>query len=177
MAADAAGARRARRVAGGAALGLLCAGAGTAAATAREPGAGQVVVRGEDRRVVARAPLPPSGRFALTYTHSYYGQPAEETFQVEGDAFRLVAVASPSEAVLDYYALDGQRSRDEGRWLLRTSGTPALEALPLVATDVGRRTLVLPGAGGRDEEHPLYGGDGVARHVVVDIEGRPRAAR
>ncbi len=177
MPADVPGARRSRRVVSGAALGLFCAVAGTAAATAHEPGAVQVVVRDEDRTVIARAPLPPSGRFALTYTHSYYGQPVEETFQVEGGGFRLVAVASPSEAVLDYYALDGQRSRDEGRWLLRASSTPALEALPLVATDVGRRTLVVATVDGRDEEHPLYGGDGVPRHVVVDIEGRPRAPR
>lgn len=177
MPADPPGARRTRAVVSGVALGLLGAAAGTAAATAPEPGAAQVVMRGEDRAVIVRAPLPPSGGFAVTYTHSYYGQPVRETFQVEGDGFRLVAVASPSEAVLDYYALDGQRSRDEGRWLLRTSSTPALDALPLVATDVGRRTLVVAGADGRDEEHPLYGADGVARHVVVDIEGRPRAPR
>jgi hypothetical protein len=62
-----------------------------------------VVVADERGRQVASVPLPPSRRFALQYVHSVYRAQVTETFAATGDGFRLVAVASPSEAVLDYY--------------------------------------------------------------------------
>jgi hypothetical protein len=55
-----------------------------------------------------------------------------ETFAVAGGGFRLVAVASPSEAVLDYYELEGRRVADHG-WRLEPAATPRLVTLPLVA--------------------------------------------
>ena len=98
---------------------------------------------------VARLALPPSRTFALEYRHSYYRQPARETFRAAGDgSFSLVAVSSPSEAVLDYYEIDGARSRHDGWWTLRPARPAQFEGMALAATAVGRRTLVAGDAPG-----------------------------
>jgi hypothetical protein len=126
---------------------VLVAGLGAAAVAA---GLGRddpaVVVADERGRQVASVPLPASGRFALQYVHSVYRARVTETFAAAGgDGFRLVAVASPSEAVLDYYELEGRR-RAEGGWRrLEPAASPRLDRLPLVATELGRRTLVVDG--------------------------------
>ena len=123
-----------------------------------------VVVRDEHGRAVTRARLPSSGRFALEYAHSVYGAQVTETFAAgPGEGFRLVAVTSSSEAVLDYYALEGRREADGGRVRLQLTSSPRLETLPLVATEVGRRTLVVGGT-----RVPLYAaGRGPARLVLT----------
>lgn len=172
MTGPATGPGRRRQVARGAVVVLLCSAVGAGIAAAGDAERWRVVVRDEAGTVTAQAPLPPSGRFSLAYTHSYYRVSATETFQAREGSFRLVAVESPSEAVLDYYALEGQRSRDEQGWVLRPSGTPELERLPLVATELGQRTLVVAGA-----PLPLYVSAGAARHVVVDVEGRDPRSR
>jgi hypothetical protein len=122
-----------------------------------------VVVADERGRRVASVPLPASGRFALQYVHSVYQAQVTETFAATGDGFRLVAVASPSEAVLDYYELEGRR-RTEGGWQrLEPAATPRLDTLPLLATELGRRTLVV---GGR--RLPLFeAGQGPTRLVLT----------
>jgi hypothetical protein len=135
------------------------------AAIAGMPGAGdpRVVVRDRGGATVARVGLPADGRFALAYRHSYYGAPAEERFVRDGDGFRLEAVASPRAAVLDYYALEGAR-RHEGRWKSLRPRRPArYRRLSLIATEVGRRTLV---AGGR--RVPLYAAE--PRHLTIAVE-------
>jgi len=53
-----------------------------------------------------------------------------ETFAAAGDGFRLVAVASPSEAVLDYYELEGRRRAEEGWRRLEPAAGPRLDSLP-----------------------------------------------
>jgi hypothetical protein len=100
-----------------------------------------VVVADERGRQVASIPLPAGGRFALQYRHSVYRAEVTEEFAVTDGGFRLVAVSSPSEAVLDYYELEGRRVAGQG-WRLEPAATPELASLPLVATEVGRRTLV-----------------------------------
>jgi len=86
-----------------------------------------------------------------------------ETFAATGDGFRLVAVASPSEAVLDYYELEGRRRADGGWRRLEPAATPRLATLPLIATELGRRTLVV---GGR--RLPLFeAGQGPTRLVLT----------
>lgn len=123
-----------------------------------------IVVRGADGDVLARAPLPASGRFALEYRHSYYRAPAREQFAAGRSGFRMVAVASPSEAVLDYYELAG--TKRPGAWMTLTPARPRrFERLALIATPAGRRTLE---AGGR--RYPLYGG--APRHLTIEVEGR-----
>jgi hypothetical protein len=82
--------------------------------------------------------------------------------------FRLVAVGSPSQAVLDYYGLAG-RTRREGGWLrLELRQPQRFERLPLVATGLGQRTLVL---GGRAV--PLAPSGGEPAHLVIAVERRP----
>jgi hypothetical protein len=127
-------------------------------------GSPHVVARTADGREVASLRLPESGSFALEYRHSYYRVPARETFRATGgEGFELVAVSSSSEAVLDYYEIEGARSRSDGRWTLRPA-TPARfrDGMALAATGTGRRTLV---AGGR--RVPLYGDD---VHLRLGVE-------
>jgi hypothetical protein len=129
------------------------------------PGGGDpaVVVADERGREVASVPLPEAGRFALSYRHSVYRAEVTETFAVADGGFRLVAIASPSEAVLDYYELEGRRVADHG-WRLEPAATPRLASLPLVATEVGRRTLVVG-----DQRVPLFTPGGSPAHLVLSI--------
>jgi len=122
-----------------------------------------VVVADERGREVANVPLPEAGRFALSYRHSVYRAEVTEMFAVADGGFRLVAIASPSEAVLDYYELEGRRVAGHG-WRLEPAATPRLESLPLVATEVGRRTLVVG-----DRRVPLFTPGGSPAHLVLSI--------
>jgi hypothetical protein len=123
-----------------------------------------LVVRDERGDEVVRAELPPSGAFGLAYRHSYYDAPARELFAVRGDELRLRGIASPSAAVLDYYALAGERRRSGG-WLhlVPTEGR-RYERIPLIATATGRRTLLVGG-----ERIPLYARG--TRHLSITAEG------
>jgi hypothetical protein len=123
-----------------------------------------VVVADERGRQLASVRLPEGGRFALQYRHSVYQADVTETFAATGGGFRLVAVASPSEAVLDYYELEGRRGRDGGWWRLEPDATPRLDALPLLATEVGRRTLVV-----EDRRLPLFDSGGTSARLVLTI--------
>jgi hypothetical protein len=126
-------------------------------------GSPEVVARAPDGAEVARVALPTSGEFALEYRHSYYRVPARETFRVADDgSFALVAVSSPSEAVLDYYEIEGARVRRGGVWTLRPAAPARFEEMALAATAVGRRTLV---AG--DRRAALWGGD---VHLRIGVE-------
>jgi hypothetical protein len=138
---------------------LLIAALGAMAVTGGSP---HVVARDGDG-VVADLRLPGSGAFALEYRHSYYRVPARETFRATDDGFELVGISSPSEAVLDYYEIEGSRSRRGGEWTLRPARPARFERMALAATDTGRRTLV---AG--DRRVPLYGGDDV--HLRLEVE-------
>ncbi|CAA9458376.1 MAG: hypothetical protein AVDCRST_MAG14-2022 [uncultured Rubrobacteraceae bacterium] len=124
-----------------------------------------MVVRDSDGGVISRSPLPDSGEFQIEYVHSYYNSPATEHFTAgENENFELVMVSSPSEAVLDYYELEG-RKEIEGELLRLVLDEPQeFEALPLIGTQRGERTLVVSG-----ERFTLYG-EGGARHIVVKVE-------
>lgn len=124
-----------------------------------------VVVRDPDGRVFARSSLSGSGDFRIEYVHSYYEAPAAEHFVAErnGD-FELVEISSPSEAVLDYYELEGRKSAD-GKWMSLTPDEPRrFDTLPLIGTEKGRRTLVTP-----EGRLPLYAEDG-PRHLTIRVE-------
>jgi len=121
-----------------------------------------VVARDAAGAEVARLALPASGEFALEYRHSYYRMPARETFRATEDGFALVAITSPSEAVLDYYEIEGTRSRRDGVWTLRPARPAQFGEMALAATAVGRRTLV---AGTR--RAALWGGD---VHLRIGVE-------
>jgi hypothetical protein len=139
---------------------LLAVALGAMALTGNAP---HVVAKAADGHEVAELRLPASGRFALDYLHSYYREPARETFRVRDDgSFELVAISSPSQAVLDYYEIDGARSSRGGVWTLRPARPARFDGMALAATAVGRRTLV---AG--DDSAPLYGGD---VHLRIEVE-------
>jgi hypothetical protein len=127
-------------------------------------GSRAVVVRDAAGHVVAREALPPDGSFALAYRHSYYRAPAREAFHAGRAGFELSALVSPSAAVLDYYALEGRRTRSNGLVRLAVRRRPRYRRLSLIATTTGRRTLVVS-----DRRVPLYGGD--ARHLTLTVEG------
>ena len=129
---------------------------------ARGGGGRSVVVHDEDGSVLAKARLPASGRFALEYRHSYYRVAARESFAADSSGVRMIEVASPSEAVLDYYELPGSKRRDG--WMRLTPARPQHFArLPVIATAVGRRTLEVDG-----RRYPLYGA--APRHVTIEVE-------
>jgi hypothetical protein len=138
---------------------LLAAVVGAMAVTGGTP---HVVARTADGDVLADLRLPASEAFALEYRHSYYRRPARETFRATDDGFELVAISSPSEAVLDYYEIEGARERRGGRWTLRPARPARFDRMALAATETGRRTLV---AGER--RVPLYGGD---VHLWLEVE-------
>jgi hypothetical protein len=148
-----------------AAAAVLAAFAGGAAVGADGPP--RVVAQDRDGGTVAALDLPRSGAFALTYHHSYYRRPAVERFVAgEDGAFRLVEIASPSAAVLEYYEVEGARRREGGWWRLELARPARFTRMALAATAVGRRTLV---AGG--ERAPLFRRDGRASHLTIAVEG------
>ena len=126
-------------------------------------GGPNVVARDDGGGVVAKAALPDDGRFALAYRHSVYKAPAEERFRATADGFVLDSIASPNAAVLDYYELEGQRTRERGWWVLRPDHPARFETMPLAATRRGQRTLVAGGS-----RLPLYGH---AVHLRLAVEG------
>jgi hypothetical protein len=156
---------RGRLLAGAAVLGVAVAAAGaTVVAISRNGGGPAVVVADERGRELVRIRLPASGRFALRYRHSVYRAEVTETFAAGDGGFRLVTIASPSEAVLDYYQLEGRRAASGPLWRLEPAASPRLASLPLVATEVGRRTLVVG-----DRQVPLFASGGAPAHLVLTV--------
>jgi hypothetical protein len=137
--------------------------AAVAAAALSDSAAPELVVRDGQGEDVVRTELPESGSFALAYRHSYYGAPARERFTVTGGELRLDEIDSRSAAVLDYYALAGERRRRGGWVRLRPAERRRYERLPLIATATGRRTLLVGG-----ERIPLYARE--ARHLTIEVE-------
>lgn len=124
-----------------------------------------VVVRDERGGAVVHAALPASGRFRIEYTHSYYEAPATEHFVAKRDGgFELVEISSPSEAVLDYYELEGRREAEGEVFRLILDEPRRFETLPLIGTEKGRRTLIAS-----NEQFPLYEAS-VPRHVTLRVE-------
>jgi hypothetical protein len=98
---------------------------------------------------VARAELA-DGRFALRYRNSVYGSLAEERFAL-ADNGRIVldGLAADEPAVLgEYYGARAPRRAGEGaalRWEAAPPHALVIEQLPVAATDLGERTLLVDG--------------------------------
>lgn len=136
-----------------------------------------IVIRGDGGKELARVPLT-GPRFAVSYRNSIYGTKAEERYAVlEDGSYRLVEIAADQLAVLEeYYAVPGapQRASSEDRRNWVVPPNPAqptrLEELSIAATDLGRRTIHVPGRPPLklwplvDDKNPF---------VVLDIEGNP----
>jgi hypothetical protein len=151
---------RSRRLLAAGAVAAPLALAATALSGSPDPA---LVVRDEQGDETVRTDLPASGLFGLAYRHSYYHAPARELFTVRGRQIHLRAVASPSAAVLDYYALAGERSRGGGWLQLVPAERRRYERIPLIATATGRRTLLVGG-----KRIPLYARE--ARHLTITAE-------
>ena len=130
-------------------------GAVAAATTAAPAGTDgrAVVVRTPDGEVVASVPLT-GDRFAVGYRNSVYTTLAEERYRVLPDGrFTLVELAADQVAVLEeYYAVPGApRPAPSGDRRAHVAGPdparPAVfDVLNIAATDLGERTLYVPGA-------------------------------
>ncbi|MCA1740240.1 MAG: hypothetical protein LC740_15865, partial [Actinobacteria bacterium] len=70
----------------------------------------------------------------------------------------------PSEAVLDYYEIEGQKVAGNEQTRLVPDEPRRFEELPLIGTEKGQRTLVVSG-----ERIPLYE-EGRPRHVTIRVE-------
>jgi hypothetical protein len=128
-------------------------GVGVAATTAARAGGDgpAVVVRTPDGEVLASVPLT-GDRFAVGYRNSVYTTLAEERYRVLPDGrFELVELAADQVAVLEeYYAVPGApRPAPPGdrRDHVAEPARPAVfDVLNIAATDLGERTLYVPGA-------------------------------
>lgn len=164
-------------VTGALAFGLV--GLALAAEPATSSGTPAVVVRADDGDLLASVPVGRRG-FALSYRNSVYGTLAEDRYTVQAEAlpaswFRLVEVAADQRAVLEeYYALPGPSratAGDRRNWVSDPARRMVFRALNIAATDLGERTLHVPG----HRPVPLWRlvGDGDPI-VVLDIEENPR---
>jgi len=111
-----------------------------------------VTVRTPDGQLIAQVPLE-GDTFAVGYRNSIYGTLAEERYRVHEDGrFELVEIAAEQLAVLEeYYAVPGApRPAPAGDRLAYVvepdPARPAVFAeLNIAATDLGERTLWVPG--------------------------------
>lgn len=125
---------------------VLVSGSGPVAA---QPGA-QVLVRDERGTILARVGLGEDRQLTLRYRNSLYGSLAEERFVVRGSSLHLVQLAADDRAVLDeYYVVDGgaepTRPGDDRAWWAAPRDALWLDDLAIAATDLGERTLIVPG--------------------------------
>lgn len=131
-------------------------------ASSTRPETPTVVVVGDDG-TIAEIALEDS-RFSLAYRHSVYERRAVEVFEVDDRGrFALVHVRSPAEKTLDYYGVEGMRSRHGGWSRLSLDEPPRFTRLSLIATPTGKRTLVVG-----EQRLPLYDGS-EATHVTICI--------
>ena len=115
-------------------------------------GTAAVTVRAPDGALIAQLPLT-GDTFAVGYRNSIYTTLAEERYRVLPDGrFRLVELAAEQTAVLEeYYALPGapRPAPADDRLAYVAEPDPARPAvfdqLRIAATDLGERTLFVPG--------------------------------
>lgn len=137
---------------------LVCLGAlGAASAGALAAASGQwhgsrFVTVGNDDGELARVPLD-GDTFAVSYRNSIYQTLAEERYAVQPDGtFRLVQIAADQLAVLEEYygvpdAPSPVGSADRRNYVVppHPERPAVFESLSIAATDLGQRTLHVPG--------------------------------
>ncbi|EMY34163.1 hypothetical protein D477_011141 [Arthrobacter crystallopoietes BAB-32] len=113
---------------------------------------GRTLVVGNDDGELARVPLD-AGSFAVSYRNSIYQSVAEERYEVLPDGtYRLVEIAADQLAVLEeYYGVPGapvSAGPDDRRNYVvppDPSRPAVFDTLSIAATDLGQRTLHVPG--------------------------------
>lgn len=136
-----------------AALAVIAVAGGVGTVAASGEGGQAVTVRRPDGALIARVPLD-GDTFAVGYRNSIYRTLAEERYRVLPDGrFELVELAAEQVAVLEeYYAVPGApRPAPRGDRLdfvvePDPSRPAVFETLRIAATDLGERTLFVPGA-------------------------------
>jgi hypothetical protein len=131
---------------------VLAAGTVAAAVLIGRDGPAAVTVRAPDGHLIARVALP-GDTFAVGYRNSVYRTRAEERYRVLPDGrFELVELAAEQTAVLEeYYAVpSAPRPAPQGARLpyvvAPDPARPAIfDQLRIAATDLGERTLFVPG--------------------------------
>ncbi len=124
---------------------------GCAAAGGAEPPQRILAVTNDDGEL-ARVPLT-GGTFAVSYRNSIYQTLAEERYAVQPDgSFRLVEIAADQLAVLEEYygvpdAPTAAGSGDRRNYVVppNPERPAAFQTLSIAATDLGQRTLHVPG--------------------------------
>ena len=157
------------------ALAISLVGLALAAEPATSSGAPAVVVRADDGDLLASVPVGRRG-FALSYRNSIYGTPAEDRYTLASrNRFRLVEVAADQRAVLEeYYALPGPSraaAGDRRNWVSDPARRMVFRELNIAATDLGERTLHVPGHRPVRLWRLVGDSDPI---VVLDIEGNPQ---
>ncbi len=140
----------------------------------QDAGGRAIVIRARDGGVLASVPLR-GEHFAVSYRNSIYGTPAEERYAVlPNGRYRLVEIAADRLAVLEeYYAVPGAPRRaaetDRREWVAPPDpDRPSVfETLSIAATDLGQRTVHVPGQ--PPVELWRLAGDGNP-FVILDIE-------
>jgi hypothetical protein len=160
-----------------AALALAAAVGGTLAVAGADDEGQSVTVRTPDGELLARVPLD-GDTFAVGYRNSVYRTLAEERYRVHDDGgFALVELAAEQVAVLEeYYAVPGAPRPAPGGDRLDfvaepdPAYAPVFADLRIAATDLGERTLFVPGS----EPVPIWQrvvSDDPS--VILDIEENP----
>lgn len=150
--------------------------AALAGAYGHDDGSHVLIIRNDDGEL-ARVPLT-GDTFAVSYRNSIYQTLAEERYVVQPDgSYRLVEIAADQLAVLEeYYGVPGAPtpagSDDRRNYVVppNPERPVVFETLSIAATDLGQRTLHVPGEPPL-ELWPLVGNDNP--FVVLDIKETP----
>ena len=121
-------------------------------------------------RPIARLVAEEGAPLHLSYVHSIYRQPAVEEFAVRAGGLELVRLASPSVAVLEYYARPEPIVPVGEVYAIQ----PAPELHPRLAVlvgEVGRRTVAYAG-----RELPLHRLAADGDRVTLQVGPAPRLA-
>ena len=132
-----------------------------------------VYVANETRgQTIARLPVLDEAPLQLRYVHSVYRQPAAEEFRVRPDGLELVRLASPSVAVLEYYARAEPIAPAGEGYEIRIAGRQLYGRLSVLAGETGRRTVAYAG-----RELPLQCLAADGDRISLSVIRAPRLAR
>jgi hypothetical protein len=115
-------------------------------------------------RALARLPVDGDAPLQLRYVHSIYRQPATEEFAVRTDGLYLIRLASPSIAVLEYYARPEPVEPAGSGFEIRLARPERFPGLSVLASEVGERTVVYAG-----RELPLHRLAGPGHRVSLSL--------